>query len=133
MSYGRSMTREIRLARHRIELSTPGEDVYLEVIRAVVGRSARLVGFSFDGIEDLVLAVDEAATLLLMTRPESMHVRITGVDNGLDVLLHVTDPTHRWPPEGVTDDTGWQVLHALCERVWIAGPQPGIGLFQGLR
>jgi hypothetical protein len=127
------MTGEIGLNGDRIELAIPGEDAYLELIRAVVGRAARLAGFSFDGIEDLVLAVDEAAVLLLTTRPESVRLRIAGADNGVDVLLHVTEPQHRWPPESLAEHTGWQVLHALCERVWIAGPQPGIGLFQGLR
>jgi hypothetical protein len=117
----------------RIELTTPGADAYLEVIRAVVGRAARLAGYSFDGIEDLVLAVDEAAALLLSTQPESVRLRIVDADGGLEAMLHVRDPQHRWPPEAVSEHTGWQVLHALCERVWIASPQPGIGLFQGLR
>ena len=127
------MTGEIRLGRVRVELTTPGNDAYLEVIRAVVGRAARIAGFSFDGIEDFVLAVDEAAVLLLSTRPESVRLRIAGTEGGLEAMLHVKDPQHRWPPEAVADHTGWQVLHALCERVWIATPQPGIGLFQGLR
>ena len=127
------MTSEIRLESVRVELTTPGAEAYLEVIRAVVGRAARLAGFSFDGIEDLVLAVDEAAVLLLSTRPESVRLRMVSVDGGIEAMLHVKEPHHRWPPEAVAEHTGWQVLHALCERVWIATPQPGIGLFQGLR
>ncbi|MEX1005572.1 MAG: hypothetical protein WD990_13570 [Acidimicrobiia bacterium] len=127
------MASEIRVGTVRIELTTPGTDAYLEVIRAVVGRSARLAGFSFDGVEDLVLAADEAAVLLLSTRPEALRLRIAGAHDGVEVLLHVRDPELRWPPEAMAEHTGWQVLHALCERVWIASPHPGIGLFQGLR
>lgn len=117
----------------RLQLTVPGRDAYLEVVRAVVGRAARLSGFTFNGIEDFVLAVDEAAVLLLSTRPCSVELTVEWVGEGLEAMVLVQRPEDRWPPEGVAEHTGWQVLHALCERVWLAEPHPGIGLYQGLR
>lgn len=123
---------------HReIHLSVPGEDRFLEMLRGLVGRAARLAGFSFAGIEDFTLAVDEAAVLLLETRPSALHLDLRGVEpgaSGLEALVSVTEPSESWPPSGFEEDSRWQVLSALSDTVrFLDPPTVGIGLTQKVR
>lgn len=117
----------------RIELIVPGKDSFLELIRAVVGRAARLAGFSFDGIEDFSLVVDEAATLLLSASPRTIQLQLHGSPGSLDARLTAGDPGGPWPPPDLAGQTGWQVLTALCDRVWLLDSGGGVGLGQDIR
>lgn len=124
--------------RHRrVELRVPGSERYLEMIRSVVGRTARLFGFSYDGVEDLALAVHEAAVLVLMTEPDGLTLSM--VDEGLGRLLATevrseASQTGPWPPADLDHDIRWQVLSALCRDVrFLDDDGVGIGLRQPLR
>lgn len=120
-----------------LEVTVPGSDKFLEILRGVVGRCTRIAGFTYDGIEDLALAVDEAAVLLLESRPARIQLIITGVASGtasVRVQLLVADSRLPWPPEGISATSRWQVISALCESVWLLeGTQAGIGLEQTVR
>jgi hypothetical protein len=118
-----------------MELRVPGSPHYLQTIRTVVGRAAHLMGFSFDGIEDLALAVDEAAVLLLERAPSVLWLRLEGGDSGvLEVRIGTPATLPAWPPDDLENDTRWQILSALCERTWpISGSPSGVGLAQTTR
>lgn len=115
-----------------IELMVPAFDPFLQMVRSVVGRAAGMAGFTFDGIEDFALAVDEAATLLIEHSGSALRLAITGIEAGQLVATLDIGEADGWPPSGLESDTGWQVLSALCDRVWVLdGPhQHGIGLSQ---
>lgn len=117
-----------------IQLEVPGEDTYLEVLRSVSGRAARIKGFSFDGIEDYTLAVDEAAVLLLDHKPRTLRLVISRLrDHGpLTSQIYSFGEQIAWPPPELESDTRWQILDAICESVWVAEPA-GIGLAQSAR
>lgn len=123
----------------QVTLRVPGEDRYLELLRGVVGRAARITGFSFSGIEDFSLAVDEAAVLLLEHEPTDIDLRLGEVGESTGRLvaeLYLQDPVHDWPPsQELTSDMRWQVLNALCEEVWLVDGEDGrgIGLAQSTR
>jgi hypothetical protein len=120
-----------------IEVRVPGSQDFLEILRSVVGRATRMAGFSFDGIEDFALAVDEAAVLLLSSEPTVLHLTTSPVAAGVSrigVLISVTAPQGAWPPPELGSDTRWQVLEAICEEVWILDDgRVGIGLAQSVR
>lgn len=99
----------------RIELEVPGTETFLEVLRGVVGRIARMSGFSYDGIEDFCLAVDEAAALVLESRPSTLHLTIRREDHRLGVVVVGRGQTAPWPPPGLEDDMRWQVIRVLVE------------------
>lgn len=124
-------------SQREIRLCVPGEDRFLEMLRGVVGRAARVAGFSFAGIEDFTLAVDEAAVLLLETRPTALHLVVRGVEpgaSGLDAVVSVDQPSQPWPPPGLAEDTPWQILGALSDTVrFLEPPATGIRLAQKVR
>lgn len=115
-------------------LQVPGEDVYLELLRSVVGRAARLKGFTYTGIEDLTLAVDEAAVLLLESKPRWLYLELRGLRSAgrLEAAIVMEGEEPLWPPPLLDQDTRWQILEALCEDVWTTEP-PGIALSQETR
>lgn len=118
-----------------MELKVPGSAHYLQTIRTVVGRAGHLLGFSFDGIEDLALATDEASSLLIEGSPTSLCLSFESLSTGgLEVHIVTADRIPNWPPDNLLDDTRWQILSALSEKVWpITGETSGIGLSQSTR
>lgn len=125
-------------ASDEVTLRVPGEDRFLELVRSVVGRVARISGFTYSGIEDFSLAVDEAAVLLLEKAPTSLSLRICEMGQGtkrISVVVSVHEPGEAWPPShNLGSDMRWQVLTALCEDVWLVdGDEVGIGLAQSIR
>lgn len=111
-----------------IDLHVPGSDPFLQLVRSVVGRAAGMAGFTFDGIEDFALAVDEAATILVRIEPATLRVTLSGIEHG-DIVAKLDIGTmDGWPPRHLEDDTGWQVLTALCDRVWVLHGTDGSGI-----
>lgn len=122
-------------APDEVVVQVPGEDRFLEVLRAVVGRVARINGFTFSGIEDFSLAVDEAAVLLLGQGPRRLNLRLSDGAGKVTAVVSVLGAEVDWPPShDLAEDMRWQVLDALCEEVWlVAGDERGIGLAQSVR
>lgn len=125
-------------ASGEVTLQVPGQDRFLELVRSVVGRVARISGFTYSGIEDFSLAVDEAAVLLLEKIPTSLNLRISEIGEGtkrITAIVSVHEPGEAWPPShDLGSDMRWQVLTALCEEVWLVdGDEAGIGLAQSIR
>lgn len=120
-----------------VELRVPGSESYLRMIRTVAGQVAHAVGFSYNGIEDFALAVDEAAVILLEYAPSVLEVSITQVaepNASVSVELVARDASGDWPPADLYTDTRWQILSTVCERVWVVdGGGHGIGLSQTTR
>lgn len=116
-----------------LDVRVPGRGRYLAILRSVAGRAAGVAGFSFDGIEDLALAVDEAAVLLLDAEPSHLEMAVTLSTGSVSVILVATGAQASWPPAGLEDDTRWLVLGAMCEKMWILEDVTGIGLSQTTR
>lgn len=119
-----------------IEISFPAETDSLEILRSVIGRASRMAGFSYDGIEDFALAVDEAATLLIETCPRDLVLRVLtglGPAERMEVLLSANDPTKSLYPAELRADYRWDVLESLCEDVWWEDIGTSIGLSQSTR
>ena len=117
----------------RIDLSVPGVDSHLGVIRTVVGRAAMIAEFTFDGIEDFALAIHEAAALLLTSAPDRVMMSLWGDADALFVELRADGGDGTWPSQDLGDDIRWNLLNALCDRVWLLEGQIGIGLSQSKR
>ncbi len=106
----------------RVELVVPAQAAYLAVLRtASAGMGARL-DLDLDQIEDLRIAVDEAAALVISGAQEGDRLRarfLLGSD-GLEVRL--TGPATTLPePESVA----WTVLGALVGEVEALVPADG--------
>lgn len=118
-----------------IEISFPAHASSLEILRSVIGRASRIAGFSYDGIEDFAMAVDEAATLLIESRPSDLTLTLRGMDAAerLEVRVSAHGQTKALSMAELRDGYRWDVLEALCEEVWWDEAGTTIGLAQSTR
>lgn len=119
-----------------VSVSVPARPDFIHVLRSVVAAVAARAEFSFDAIDDLRLAVDEAsAQLLSLSAPATtLSMSVTVNDDGGDIeVLASTDAdvsTGVWPPAGAERTLTWQVLSALADeaRFERIGSGPGLRL-----
>lgn len=106
----------------RVELVVPAQAAYLAVLRtASAGMGAR-IDLDLDQIEDLRIAVDEAAALVISGAREGdrLRARFQLGSDGLEVRL--SGPATTLPePESVA----WAVLGALVGEVEALAPHDG--------
>ncbi len=103
-----------------VTVSVPARPDFIHVLRSVVAAVAARAEFTFDSIDDLRLAVDEAgAQLLSFAAPSaSLTLQITLTDDGGVEMVASTDADvdeGEWPPNGVERTIAWQVLSALAD------------------
>lgn len=115
-------------------LVVPARSDLLSLLRAVVADLAARQGFSYDAIDDLRIAVSEAATFLLAagSRASRLELRISPSDGTLDVDLATDGPAEAWPPPGADRSLAWQVLSALTDEAVLVvdGATPGLHLMK---
>ncbi|HVU73278.1 MAG TPA: anti-sigma regulatory factor [Mycobacteriales bacterium] len=97
----------------RTALKVPARSAYLGLVRTVVASVAAASDFSVDDIEDLRMAADEAAALLMSgAHPDAvLHLAIEVLDDGLAITVTA-------PSSGVaitTDSFAWTVLSTLAD------------------
>jgi serine/threonine-protein kinase RsbW len=113
-----------------IRVSVPARAEFVHVLRAVTATVASRVPVSFDGIEDLRLAVDEAcAQLLALDGPPTMlTLLLRPLPERLEVVVRIDAAAEGWPPPALERTLGWRVLTALVEAVSpdVLGAEPSI-------
>ena len=97
----------------RTALKVPARSAYLGLVRTVVAAVAAAADFSVDDIEDLRMAADEAAALMMSGahRDAVLHLMIEVGEH--DLAISVTAPS-----TGVTistDSFAWTVLSTLAD------------------
>ncbi len=101
-----------------VTVKVPAEPDFVHVLRSVVATVAARVDLTFDEIDDLRLAVDEACAQLLglPSGATALTVRISPRDaGGLVVVVTIDAEVRAWPPEGAERTLTWQVLAALAD------------------
>ena len=100
-----------------VTVKVPAQPDFVHVLRSVVATVAARSNFTYDEIDDLRLAVDEAcAQLLALPGPATvLSVRLTPVDGGLVVVTTIDAEGQSWPPEGAEHTLTWQILAALTD------------------
>jgi serine/threonine-protein kinase RsbW len=98
-------------------LVMPARSDLLALLRTVVADLAARQGFSYDAIDDLRIAVSEAATFLLGAAPPAsrLKLRISSAGDGLNVGISTDAAAEVWPPAGADRTLAWQVLSALTD------------------
>ncbi len=100
-----------------VSVQVPARPDLVHVLRSVIASIAARAEFTYDQIDDLRLAVDEACAQLLATAPGTMLTMvIREVDiGGIEILASVDSDGAAWPPTGVEHTLTWQVLAALAD------------------
>lgn len=101
----------------RVTLRIPAQSAYVVLIRAAVSAMCARLDFTIDRIEDVKLAVDESAALLLSDAAgdADLHVALTpDAPDGLRVDMSARTQHGRTVPR---DGFTWMVLTALVDDV----------------
>jgi serine/threonine-protein kinase RsbW len=100
----------------QVRLRVPADAEHLRTVRSVVAALAASAGCTVDALADLRLAVDEAATRLLLDVPAArvLAVEAAVVDDGLEVVVAAsTEQATAWPPPELERSLSWAVIAAL--------------------
>jgi serine/threonine-protein kinase RsbW len=102
-----------------VTVSVPARAEFVHVVRAVTASVASRLRIPYDAIEDLRLAVDEAAARLLAIRAPMTRllVRLTPAPDRLEVVVSVDAPISDWPTPDLEGTLAWTVLVALVDAV----------------
>ncbi len=103
-----------------ISISMPADAGLIHILRTVTGGVAARLDFSIDDIDDLRLAVDEAAAHLLsiQPRPERLVVVFRPAGDRLDVSASASGSENGdqpWPAPQLEGTLTWQILTALAD------------------
>lgn len=106
-----------------ISLTVPARASSVAVARHVVSSVGANVGFAFDAIDDLRLAVDEACALLLKmaATPHHFEIVVRSTADSMDLTISVDASVDPWPPVGSEDSLAWHLLSALSDEARFTG------------
>lgn len=118
-----------------VSAEVPATPEFVQVLRNVAAGVATRLDMPIDQIEDVRLAVTEAATLLLR-QAEATVLRIAiGRDaDTLDVTLSSDGYVDPWPSDAVLGSWGWLVVEGLTDGIRAErgdGSGPSIGFTKG--
>lgn len=100
-----------------LEITIPGETGFLEVLRGVAARVGHIARFTYDGVEDVALSVNEAASLVMRAQPAELHARLVIHPDRVVAEVRGRNPAREWPLPRLQSATAWQILVALCDEV----------------
>lgn len=95
-----------------ISLSIPGDPGHLAVMRATVASVAARTHLTLDQVDDVRLAVEEAAFLLLRGNPPAIELSVDPTIQPLEITIRAEATT---PIEVDRDSFSWTILRAMTE------------------
>ncbi|HZD78662.1 MAG TPA: ATP-binding protein [Actinomycetota bacterium] len=107
-----------------IILSVPARAENVQLLRSVAGAAAARHDLTFDAIDDLRIAVDEACAQLLRAGGTRLTLQVRAAEHGIEALVSIDAHDPAWPPEGIEHSLAWQVLKGLSDEV---GAELGAG------
>ena len=120
----------------RVQLIVPAKPEFLHLMRAVVASIGARRDLSFDDIDDLQIAIDEAGSYLLAVASgdSSFELEVESDAKTVAVIIKITGPLGQWPPANGEDSLAWKVLSGLTDRAefLVDEASPGISLAKGV-
>jgi serine/threonine-protein kinase RsbW len=114
----------------------PAKPEFLHLMRAVVASVGARGDLSYDDIDDLQIAIDEAGSYLLAVASEEseFELRVDSDAHLVSATIQITNPAGQWPPSRGEDSLAWKVLSGLMDRAefLIDDASPGISLSKGV-
>jgi len=102
-----------------VRVSVPARPDFVHVLRAVVSSVASRLEMSFDLVEEVRIAVDEASTMLLDVADAGalLELAIELQEDGLVATLTAATDVDGWPDDSVKASWPWRVMTGLCDEV----------------
>lgn len=101
-----------------VRVTVPARAEFVQLLRSVTASVAGRLPLSLDDLDDLRLAVDECcARLLDGDGARTFRLDLRPLPGRLEVIVSADLTRPRWPPPGVEESVGWQILDALTESV----------------
>lgn len=118
-----------------VSVEVPATPEFMQVLRNVAAGVAARLDMPIDQIEELRLAVAEAASLLLQeTQATSLRMTIGRDSDTLDVTLTSDGRVDPWPTDRVLASWPWLVVKGLTDGIRAdreAGAGPSISFTKG--
>ncbi len=98
-----------------ITVTVPPDPEFLHILRQLTGGVAAKLRLTIDDVDDLKLAVDEAASSMLTHLPSSSEITLAldMDDASLRATVSSDAPTEMWPIPGLLDSLSWKVITGL--------------------
>jgi len=102
-----------------VVVSVPPRPEFMQLLRAAVGSVAARVDFTYEAIDDLRIAVDEACARILSVpgTPTTLFLRIAPGVDGIEVVAYTDGEAEDWPPENLEESLTAKILDALTDGV----------------
>lgn len=98
-----------------VTVTLPAHPGLVRVLRSVANRSGDLAGLGYDRVEDLGLAVDESANILLETNPGSIEATLSHADAHVEFTMSTPASTGPWPPANWDSSISGIVLGSVAD------------------
>lgn len=98
-----------------VTVTVPSDPEFLHILRQLAGGIAAKLRLTIDDIDDLKLAVDEAASSILTRLPSTSEITLAldTDDATLRATVSSDAPTEVWPIPGLLDSLSWKVITGL--------------------
>ncbi len=96
-------------------LKIPARAQYLHLLRAVISSVAARMNLTFDELDDLQIAADEAGSFMLAAKLDSPpdYLNVGAAQGSVSAEMWMEGNTKQWPPDGATKGLAWTVITAL--------------------
>jgi serine/threonine-protein kinase RsbW len=98
-----------------VTVTVPPDPEFLHILRQLTGGVAARLQLTIDDIEDLKLAVDEAASAMLIRLPASSEITLAlDMDDAtLRAAVSSDASTEEWPIQSLLTSLSWKVITGL--------------------
>jgi serine/threonine-protein kinase RsbW len=118
--------------RDAVTVTVPAHPEYVHVLRAVAASVASRARVTVDAVDDLRLAVTEAASRLLAIRAglSTLTLEAEVLEDRIELAVRADAPVADWPPPGFEQTLAWTVMTALVDaiRPELSGDGPALRL-----
>jgi anti-sigma regulatory factor (Ser/Thr protein kinase) len=102
-----------------VTVTVPADAGVVQLLRTIVAGVGARVGLTYDSIDDLRLAAQEAVgQIMLVTGTDgSISMRVETNERGLELRLWTERVVGAWPPPGIDGSLAWTILSTLVSDV----------------
>ena len=102
-----------------VVVSVPARPEFMQLLRSAVGSLAARLDFTYEAIDDLRIAVDEACARILSVpgEPTTLTLRISPQGSRIAVLASTDGRADEWPPGDFDGTLTAKILAALTDEI----------------